>query len=144
MVKPSLAVLLAALALAGAISAHAQPPTSGAASAAPGDWKEIFANSQTTYYLESADAASHAQVNLRTLTEFTVPQVIDGVQVRSIVSSMRLDCGGKRMVTIDDGLYADRMGGGKLIALQAANDTWHPPAPGSLGELIWNSACKRK
>jgi len=142
--KRAAARLLAGLLCVG-VPAIASPaiPSAPAANAAPG-WRQIYADSQTIYYVGAADVAPTGQSDIETLLEFTVPQVVNGAQVWSIVSHMKLSCDQRRMFTVDNTLYALRMGAGPVVQLQPANDAWHQPQPGSLGELIWSTACGRR
>ena len=81
------------------------------------------------------------EADTQTLLDFRIPQVVGGAQVWSVVSRMKLKCGQQQVVTVDNTLYALQMGAGKPIRSQDANDSWHEPEPGSLGELIWSTAC---
>ena len=78
---------------------------------------------------------------MESLLEYKVPQVLGGTQVWSVVSHMKLDCDAKKVVTIDNTTYSRQMGSGRAIQTQATNDTLHEPDAGSLGELIWSTAC---
>ena len=142
---PLIASLLGAaapLTAPGAVSA--QPPTvapvtvTGAAT-----WKQIFQNSQATYYVGATNLPQTGEAETQTLLDFRIPQVIGGAQVWSMVSRMKLRCGQQQVVTVDNTLYARRMGTGKPIQSQDAEDSWHEPEPGSLGELIWSTACAK-
>jgi hypothetical protein len=148
MVKVCAAVLLAGLlcaavpiACAGTI---ASPPPSSTSPASGGPWKQIYENGQTIYYVGAAYIPQTGQSDVEALLEFKIPQVVGGAQVWSVVSRMTLSCDQKRMITVDNTLYAHRMGAGRVVQSQAANDTWHQPEPGSLGELIWSTACGAK
>jgi hypothetical protein len=145
------AVLLAGLSCVAGF-AHAQatasapPDSSGspAASAAAPSWKPIFENSQTIYYIDAGAVRETGQYDMSALLEYKIPRVIDGAQVWSIISRMKVSCDEKQMATIDNTLYALRMGSGKVILSQNASDLWHPPQPNSLGEMLWNAACVKK
>jgi hypothetical protein len=149
MVKVCAAVLVAGLlcvavpmACAGTI---ASPPPSNTSAASGGPvWKQIYENGQTIYYVDAAHIPLTSQSDVEALLEFKIPQVANGAQVWSVVSRMTLSCDQKRMITVDNTLYAQRMGAGRVVQSQAANDTWHQPEPGSLGELIWSTACGAK
>jgi hypothetical protein len=149
MVKACAAVLLASLLWSAAPIARAgtiaspPPPSSGPPSGAPA-WKQIYENGQTVYYVGAADIPQTGRSDIEALLAFKVPQVVDGAQVWSVVSHMTLSCDQKQMITVDNTLHALRMGAGKVVQTQAANDTWHQPEPGSLGELIWSTACGAK
>jgi hypothetical protein len=69
---------------------------------------------------------------------------MDGIQIWSIVSHMKLKCGEARMATMDSTPHVLPMGGGRAVPMQVGQDSWHSPQPGSLGELIWNSVCTKK
>ena len=149
MVKARVAVLLAGLLCVAAPRAPAQPisasppPSPAAAGAAPA-WKPIYENSQTIYYVGAADVPQTGQSDVETLMEFRIPQVVDGDQVWSIVSHMKLSCDQQRMITLDNTLYALRMGAGPVVESQPANDQWHQPEAGTLGALVWSAACGKK
>lgn len=104
----------------------------------------MYENSQTIYYVSAANIPQTGQSNLQTLLQFKIPQVVDGAQVWSIVSNIRLSCDQKQMVTLDTTLHSLRMGAGEAVQSQASADSWHAPEPGTLGEMIWNTACGKK
>jgi hypothetical protein len=137
-----LAIGLAGGGLAGAGPALAAPAPSAPA-AAPSGWKQVYEDSQTIYYVGAAGAAAAGEGDAEALLAFKVPQVIDGVQVWSIVSRLKLDCPQRRVVTLDNTLYALPMATGKVIQVQDAHDDWHTPQAGSLGELVWSAGCGR-
>jgi opacity protein-like surface antigen len=150
MAKTSVAVVLAgslcaAVATGAAEAVAATQPLSGPpAASAPSAWKQIFENSQALYYVHATDVAQPGQFDVETLLEFKIPQVVDGVQVWSVVSEMKLNCDQKQMLTVDNALHAQQMGGGRVIQLQAVNDTWHEAQPGTLGEMILSAMCGTK
>ena len=139
------ACVLALGALAWSASLRAQPaapaPQTAGQAAAP-TWKQIFQNSQTVFYVETRPQGTPpGDLDLRTLLDFKVPQVLGGSQVWSIVAHLKVSCGRKQMTTVDNTLYALRMGAGPVVAAQRANDAFHTPSPGSLGEAILREAC---
>jgi hypothetical protein len=139
MVKPRAAVLLAVVACFAAPATLAAPPAPMAAVASP--WKQIYEDSQTIYYVSATNSSSATTSDVESLLEYKVPQVLGGTQVWSVVSHMKLDCDAKKVVTIDNTTYSRQMGSGRAIQTLATNDTLHEPDAGSLGELIWSTAC---
>lgn len=124
------------------MSAHAQPAATPAAAAGPGAaWKQIFENGQLVYYIDTGGFQKTGQSSLSSLLEYKVPQVMGGSQVWSIVTHMKLSCDQDQMLTIDNTLYALKMGAGPVVESQTADDSWHAPQPGSIGGLVWNAAC---
>jgi opacity protein-like surface antigen len=121
--------------------------TASPASAAAGDgaaaWKQVFETGQTIYYVSAADPPRAGEAAIETLLEFKVPQVVAGAQAWSMVSHMKLDCDGQRVMTTDNTFYALPMGAGAAVRTEAANDLWHEPEPGSLGELVWSVGCRK-
>ena len=151
MVRVRAVTLLASLSGALALTAQAEPiaslSTPSLSAAAPGrttTWKQIYEDGQTIYYVSAAHPTQGAESETESLLEFKVPQVVNSAQVWSVVSHMKLNCDAKQVVTIDNLSYAQKMGAGTVIQSQDANDTWHEPEPGSLGELIWNTACAKQ
>ena len=145
---------VAILLCAAAATAHAQPiasspPAAPVASdvAASPTWRSIYENSQKIYYLGAANASGNAsdsgQIIVESLLEFKIPQVVNGDQVWSIVTRMKLNCERKQILTTGNTLYALKMGTGPVVQSQAVSDTWHQPQPGSLGGLIWSTACAK-
>lgn len=136
------AVLLCIVPTGAHAQAVAPSPATGAgpAAAAPA-WKSIYQNSQKIYYLDASNVPESGQSTVQSLLEFRIPQVVNGDQVWSIISRMKLSCSQRQIITVDNTLYAQKMGTGPVIRSQALSDTWHVPQPGSLGELIWSSAC---
>jgi hypothetical protein len=128
-------VLCPALALA--------QPTASAAASPQAPWKLIFENSQVTYYIDARAVQASGVSDVVSLLEYKIPQVVGGAQVWSIVSHMQLNCGAQLLVTTDNTLYALKMGAGPVVAAQSANDSWHRPQSGSLGDLIWSRACPK-
>lgn len=146
------AVLLAGL-LCVAPVAHAQapaappPPTAAAAAptAAPASpWKQIYENSQTAFYIDDGNRQQSAQSDITVLAEYKIPQVIDSVQIWSIVSHMKVRCDAALIATVDNTPHVLPMGAGRAVPVQAAQVNWRSPQPGSLGALIWNAACGKK
>jgi hypothetical protein len=132
------AITLVALLALGA--AGASPATASADAPA---WRLIFETSQTIYYVGAANVGPTGETDIETLQEFKVPQVFGGDQIWSVVSRYELNCGEDRIVTLDNSYYPRRMGAGAAIQALNANDAWHTPEPGSLGELVWNTACRK-
>ncbi|HXQ17359.1 MAG TPA: surface-adhesin E family protein [Caulobacteraceae bacterium] len=148
MVRVRAATLLASLSGALALTAHAEPIASSSpslsAAGTPSQtttWKQIYEDNQTVYYVRAADVVQTGESNAESLLEFKIPQVVGGAQAWSVVSHMKLNCDQKQVVTIGNTFYALRMGTGAVIQSQDVNDNWHQPEPGSLGELIWSTAC---
>jgi len=141
MVIARIAVLLAGLACLAAAPGFSQtggappPPAAGPA------WKQVYEDSQTVYYVDAANVPRIGQAEVQTLMAFKAPEVFDGVQVWSILSRMKLSCDQREMMTLDNTFHALPMGGGRVVQSQPSSDNWHSPKPGSLGELVWNSAC---
>jgi hypothetical protein len=148
MITVRAAVILAGLLCAAVPTVRAEavapPPSSHVAAGGAPAWKQIYEDGQTIYFVAAASVQQTGESDIESLLEFKVPQVVDGVQVASVVSRMKLSCDQRRMVTIDNTLYAQPMGAGRIVQAQASNDTWHAPEPGSLGDLIWGVACGRK
>ena len=124
------------------IGPSASAPRASAASPTP-VWKPIYRNSQKTYYLDASNVSESGQSIVASLLEFKIPQVVNGDQVWSIVTRMKLSCQQRQIITMDNTLYALQMGGGPVVESQAVSDTWHTPQPGSLGDLIWSTACAK-
>jgi len=137
MVKARAAILLASFLVAWTPAAGAAP----IASPSPPSWKQIFEDGQTIYYVAATSPGQTGESDTASLLEFKVPQVVGGAQVWSVVSHMKLNCEQKQVVTLDNTSYAQQMGTGRVIQSQGTGDAWHVPEPGSLGELIWNTAC---
>jgi hypothetical protein len=141
MVKARAVVLFAAVFGVMAPAAHAEPPQPPPASSDA--WKQIYEDSQTVYYVSAATTAADVTAT-QSLLEFKVPQVVGSAQAWSVVSRMRLNCDTRQVVTVDNTTYAHKMGTGTVVQSQGANDSWHQPEPGSLGELIWSTVCGKK
>ena len=141
------AVLLVGLvwiaSIARAQAAASPPPGASTASVAP-SWKPIYETSQMAYYVAADVPPQSGESDISVLAEYKIPQVMDGVQIWSIVSHMKLKCAEARMATIDSTPYVLPMGAGRAVPMQVGRDGWHPPEAGSLGELIWNSVCAKK
>jgi hypothetical protein len=127
----------AALLLCAAPVAHAQAPA-----AAP-TWKQLYEDSQTTYYVDAGTLPKAGPASVATLLQYKIPQVIGGAQVWSIVTRMKVNCDQNQMITIDNTLYAAKRGAGPVVESQPANDSWHAPLPGTLGGLVWSAACPK-
>ena len=132
-------VVLAAVSLF-AQAAVADTPTT-AASAAASPWRQVYENGQTRYFIDLAGPPATDPAEMQVLLEFKVPQVVDGDQVWSVVSNMRLSCGQERLLTLANQLHAAKMGDGPIVETQAVHDVWHQPQAGSLGETIWRAIC---
>jgi surface-adhesin protein E len=150
----NIAAALSALGLCSPQAALSQtpggPPVASAASSpseSDSTWTQVAEDSQRIYYLERHAAPSATaspdpgKTNLRSLIEFKIPQVSKSTQVWSIVSKLQMDCENKLAITLDDTLYSGKMGAGRIVSSESARDSWHAPAPGSLGEMAWTIAC---
>jgi surface-adhesin protein E len=122
----------------GAIASPAPGPP---AASEPAGWKQIYETGQTVYYVDAARAGLGSERDVETLLAFKVPQVVDGAQAWSMVSRMRLNCDSDQVATIDNTFYALPMGAGRAVQTQPADNEWHEPDPGSLGELVWSTSC---
>jgi hypothetical protein len=134
-------VVATPLARAEPAASPPSPSSSGDAANQTASWKQIYEDGQTDYYVSAASPAQAGEAETESLMEFKIPQVVDGAQVWSVVSRMKLNCDQKQLVTLDSTSHALRMGAGPVIQAQAAGDTWHQPEAGSLGELILSTAC---
>jgi hypothetical protein len=146
MVKACAVILVASLLsapLARAEPAASPPSPSSTAATASRAWKQIYEDNQTVYYVSATGLAQTGESDTESLLEFKVPQVVGGVQVWSMVSRMKLNCDQNEVVTVDNTSYARPMGTGTVIQSQSANDAWHHPEAGSLGGLIWSTACAK-
>ena len=131
------------LGLCAAPLAHAQPASPAPATAPSAAWKQLYDDSQTTYYVDTDTLPKGASATVTTMLEYKIPQVIGGAQVWSIVTHLKVNCAGNQMVTTDNTLYASKMGSGPVVQSQPANDNWHAPLPGTLGGLVWGAACPK-
>jgi hypothetical protein len=104
-------------------------------------WKQIYESPQSVYYVDSSAVQPTGRSGVVVLLQYKIAQVIDGVQVWSALSHMQISCDEKQLITIDNILYAAKMGAGRAVASQPVGDTWHAPQPGSLGGLVWTAAC---
>lgn len=122
------------------------PPAAPASSSSAGQsaWVQVAQDSQRLYYLESDASPSHGRKPARSLMEFKIPQVFQGTQVWSIVTNLQVDCDARQTVTVSDTFYSGRMGVGRIVSFNSGQDTWHAIAPGSLGAMAWDLACKAK
>jgi hypothetical protein len=123
-----------------AAGAFSVAPIAAAQSSAP-NWKVIYQDNQTAYYVDAGGAPKSGEAATASLIEYKVAQVVGGAQVWSIVSHMKVDCDQREIMTIDNTYYASKMGTGPVIQSQPSSDNWHAPQPDSLGGLIWNAAC---
>jgi len=145
MVKFSAAILIAALLGASAPVAGAQTagPTAAPPAAGAPAWKPIYETNQTIYYVSAAAVPRTGRAATETMMEFKVPQVIGSDQVWSVVSRLELSCDEDSMLTVDNSYYPRPMGAGAPVQSQGANDAWHTPEAGSLGELVWSTLCRK-
>ena len=147
MIKPPIAAVVVGLGLAACPAAFAQPGPAPAPAPGGGGqptWKQVFENSQTVYYIGQGGAPAGSTVDLSSLLEFKIPQVVNATQIWSIVAHLKVNCAAKQMITVDNTLYAGKMGAGKAVSVESGSDNWHTPQHGSLGELIWTTACASK
>jgi hypothetical protein len=128
------------VALAPAARGQTASPAAAPAGTAP-TWKQIYENSQTVYYVDVSAVHATGVSNVASLQAYKIAQVVGGAQVWSIVSHMQLRCDAGEMLTVDNTLYAAKMGSGPVVEAQPAGDAWHKPQAGSLGGLIWSAAC---
>ena len=108
-------------------------------------WKQIYQNSQATYYVGATNLPQTGESDTQTLLDFRIPQVVGGAQVWSVmVSRMKLKCGQQQVVTVDN-IGSTRWangGAGRPIRSQDANDSWHTSRSlGRSARLIWSTAC---
>jgi hypothetical protein len=122
------------------VGAHAAaPPDAGAA--AP--WKLIYENSQTAYYVDARGVQPTGQSDVAVLQNYKVAQVVDGAQVWSVVSAMKVTCDQNLIMTLNNTLYALKSGAGPVVSTQVVPDTWHTPQPDSLGGVVLGAVCPK-
>ena len=127
--------------IGGLVAAALAAAPIAAAQASAANWKVIYQDPQTAYYVDAAGAPAAGETTTASLIQYKIAQVVNGAQVWSIVSHMKVDCDQREIMTIDNTLYASKMGTGPVVQSQPASDNWHSPQPDSLGGLIWNAAC---
>ena len=125
--------------VAGALSVA---PIAAAQAGGPApSWKLVYQDAQTAYYVDAAPGPKSGEFPTASLIQYKVAQVVGASQVWSMVSHMKVDCDQREIMTIDNTLYASKMGTGPIVQSQLSSDNWHTPQPDSLGGLIWNAAC---
>ena len=125
------------------VAAGARPQTAAPPPATGPAWKPIFQNKQLAYYVDASRAQPSGPFELTLLEQFTLPRVIDGAQVWSLVSRIKIRCDQKEIATLDITLHALKMGAGPAIASQPIGEALHEPQPGSLGAIVWSAACAK-
>lgn len=126
--------------VAGALSVA--PIAAAQTSASAPNWKVVYQDAQTDYYVDAAAGGPKSgEFTTASLIQYKVAQVVGASQVWSMVSHMKVDCDQREIMTIDNTLYAAKMGTGPIVQSQLSSDNWHTPQPNSLGGLIWNAAC---
>ena len=126
-----------------AVSLGVAPVAAAQTSAPAPNWKPIYQDNQTAYYIDSRNLPLTGESTVASLIAYKVAQVNGGSQVWSVVSHMKVDCDQREIMTTDNTFYALKMGTGPVVQSQPSSDNWHAPQPDSLGGLIWSAACRK-
>ncbi len=115
-------------------------------SSAMAEWVEIGVD--TKKYIDYVDPEtirkSGNKVKMWEMTDFKTVQELDGKQFMSTKVLKEYDCkeGQSRQLYLS--VYSENMGrGNTIISGDRSEDKWKPTTPGTVGEGLWQFACRK-
>ena len=106
--------------------------------------------------------SSHSMAELveigsdKSITIYADPATIQRIGSKVIMSEMgdfksflsmrkqqEYECKDKQMRTLRINLYSGNMGRGELVHTDHQSRNWEPVSPGSYGDFLWRTACKK-
>ena len=110
------------------------------------EWVAISGDDDgTTAYVDPATIRTKGDlVKMWTLYDSKTVETFPGGSFFSIKRQKEYDCAEERTRTLAEIHFSGNMGSGKVLSSNADERKWVPVAPGSVGEALWQYACKKK
>lgn len=75
--------------------------------------------------------------------DFKGANVAGGKSFRSMRKQQEYECKEKQIRTLRTILFSDSMGKGEVVHADHKPRNWEPISPGSYGDFLWRTACKK-
>lgn len=75
--------------------------------------------------------------------DFKTANVSAGKTFKSMRKQQEYECKEKQIRTLRTILYSDSMGKGEVVQTDHKPRNWEPVSPGSYGDFLWRTACKK-
>ena len=75
--------------------------------------------------------------------DFKTDNVSAGKTFKSMRKQQEYECKEKQIRTLRTILYSDSMGKGEVVQTDHKPRNWEPVSPGSYGDFLWRTACKK-
>ena len=110
------------------------------------DWKVINKGPTASMYIDlSSRQTNNQMVKMWHLTDNYVPKAVEGGKTfTSLKAQIEYDCVEKQTRYLWTTVYSGHMGNGELVDSLAGGKKWQLVIPGTVWEILWNSACLKK
>jgi len=113
-------------------------------SSAMAKWVEIGNDKTITIY---ADPTTIQRVGNKVIMwevgDFKAANKLGGRPFMSMRKQQEYDCKEKQIRTLNTILYSDGMGKGEVVHTDHKSRNWEPVSPGSYGDFLWRTACRK-
>lgn len=114
-------------------------------SSAMAEWAKVGGNGTDTLYADPTSIIkSSNMVKMRTLNDYKTAIKVAGVAFLSSEVQEEYDCKDNQSRTLFFSLHSRNMGKGKRVYSDPEPHTWEPVRLGSVREILWQFACKKK
>jgi len=107
-------------------------------------WNSVAEDETGTFYADPAAAVKNGNVvRMSSLLDYKDFQRMVEVGYFSQKTEVEYDCAGHRARALNMSLHAEHMGAGKTVYADESSHDWEPISAGTVGENLWNLACRR-
>ena len=116
------------------------------AGAAMAEWTDVGESDTYIQYVDRATIRRNGNlVKMWDLKDYKTVQTFSGHSFLSDKGQSEYDCKEEKMRGVAFTWFDGKMGSGKVVFNNGnVKDEWSPIAPGSIGELLWKIACRKK
>ena len=105
---------------------------------------EIGSDKSITIYADPATIQRvGSKVIMSEMGDFKSANATGGKSFLSMRKQQEYECKDKQMRTLRINLYAGNMGRGELVHTDHQSRNWEAVSPGSYGDFLWRTACKK-
>ena len=107
------------------------------------EWKSVGEEGAATVYADPTTVVrTGSTAKLWSMRDYEDAQRMVEVGYFSQKALVEYDCANRKARNLSFSLHADHMGEGNVIYQDTSPNEWEPVASGSIGETLWNIACK--
>lgn len=105
---------------------------------------EIGSDKSITIYADPATIQRiGSKVIMSEMGDFKSTNATGRKSFLSMRKQQEYECKDKQMRTLRINLYSGNMGRGELVHTDHQSRNWEPVSPGSYGDFLWRTACKK-